>query len=175
MLAAVAVVLALVLLAAGALLGGWRPFGTSVAVRTFGPGGDMAAFTLFEGQCASGDLTGDAGFGEGNDTPCGEPHDVEVVATAPTLDDARPVAYPGEGALARYGRAYCAMVVDSDELAPQAAGVAKDDLDVTAVIPDEAAFAAPQSAAASSSGSRQVACAISRSDGEKLGDRFSVI
>ena len=175
MLAAAAVALALVLLAVGALLGGWRPVGTTVAVRTFGPGGDMAAFTLFEGQCASGDLSGDSGFGTESDTPCGDPHDVEVVATTATLDEARSVAYPGEAVLARFARAYCAMVVDSAELAPEAAGVSKDDLDVTAVIPDEAAFASPQTAAASSSGSRQVACAISRSGGDKLGDRFSVI
>ena len=167
--------LALVLLAVGALLGGWRPFGTSVAVRTFGPGADMAAFTLFEGQCASGDLSGDAGFGTASDTPCGDPHDVEVVATAPTLDDARPVDYPGEDVLGRFARAYCAMVVDSAELAPAAGGADKSDLAVTAVIPGEAAFAAPLTAAASSSGSRQVACVISRSDGTKLGDRFSII
>lgn len=165
----------MVLLAVGALLGGWRPFATTVDVRSYGPGGDLAGFSLIDGECANGDVDGDGAIDAGADAPCGEPHDLEVVGTVRSLDEGRPVDYPGEDALGDLGRAYCAMVADSDQLSPDAGGVAKDDLDVTALIPSAAAFAAPQTAAASSSGSRQVVCVITRSGGGKLGDRFSVI
>jgi hypothetical protein len=168
-------VLALLLLAVGALLGGWRPFSSEPSVITFGASGDMARFALFEGECASGELGGSAGFGPENDAPCGEPHDVEVVGTRAPLGEGREVSYPGEDAMARFGRAYCAIVLDSAVVADAAAGVSKDDLDVTAVIPTQAAFDSPRTADASSSGARQVSCVISRSGGDKLGDRFSVI
>lgn len=170
-----AVVLALVLLAIGGLLGGWRPFTTEPDVLSFGPGGDMARFTLIEGQCARGTLGAARGFGPEDDAPCGEPHDVEVVASRAPLDQSRAGTYPGEDALARFGREFCSIVRDSDALAPEASGVTKDDLTVTTVIPSEAAFLSPRSAAASSAGSRQVVCVVSRSDGEALDDRFSVI
>ena len=167
--------LALILLAVGALLGGWRPFSDEPSVLTFGTGGDMARFVLFEGECASGEIGSSAGFGPENDSPCGEPHDVEVVGTRAPLDEGREVSYPGEDALGRFGRAYCAIVIESATVADAAGGVSKDDLDVTAVIPTEAAFTSPRTADASSSGARQVSCVISRSGGDKLSDRFSVI
>jgi len=163
------------LLAVGALLGGWRPFSTEPAVLTFGANGDMARFVLFEGQCASGKLGASGGFGPENDSPCGEPHDVEVVGSRAPLDEGREVSYPGEDAMARFGRAYCAIVLDSAVVADAAGGASKDDLEVTAVIPTQAAFDSPRTADASSSGARQVACVITRSDGRQLGDRFSVI
>ena len=165
----------LVIFAAGALTGGWRPFSTTVDVVSFGTDGDMARFTLIEGQCARGTLGAARGFGPDDDMPCGGPHDIEVVATRAPLEESRSAVYPGEAALARFGRAFCAIVADSDALAPEAAGTSKDDLVVTAVIPSEAAFLAPRTADASSAGARQVACVVSRSGGGELGDRFSVI
>jgi hypothetical protein len=159
----------------GALLGGWRPFTPTPDVLSFGPGGDLAAFTLFEGQCASGDLAAGGTFGPESDAQCGNPHDVEVVAARAPIGQGRPVGYPGEAALARYGQAYCALFVDSDLLAPTSSGVDRGDLRMTAVIPSEAAFLDPGSDVGSASGTRQVSCVVSRTDGEKLTDRFSVI
>ena len=170
-----AALLVLVLFAAGALAGGWRPFATTVDVVSFGTDGRMARFTLIEGECAGGTLGDARGFGPEDDTPCGEPHDVEVVATRAPLEESRSSVYPGEDALGRFGRAFCAIVADSDALAPEAGGVSKGDLRITAVIPSEAAFLAPRTADASSAGARQVACVVSRSGGGQLGDRFSVI
>ena len=83
-------------------------------------------------------------------------------------------ALRGEAALADFGRAYCAMYVDSDLLVPSSGGVDRDDLRMTAVVPSRAAFADPGSAGATRGG-REVSCVISRSDGEALTDRFSVI
>lgn len=173
--AGLAVAVALVLLGVGALLGGWRPFADEPAVLTFGPGGDLAAFTLFDGQCASGDLAPGERFGPESDAQCGNPHDVEVVATTTPVGEGRPVGYPGEGALADFGRGFCALFVDSDLLVPSSSGVDRGDLRMTAIIPSETAFLDPRMDAASASGARQVSCVVSREDGEKLTDRFSVI
>jgi hypothetical protein len=175
LLAAGAVVMAVLLVLVGALLGGWRPFTPTPDVLSFGPGGDLAAFTLFEGQCTSGDLAAGGTFGPESDAQCGNPHDVEVVAARAPIGQGRPVGYPGEAALARYGQAYCALFVDSDLLAPTSSGVDRGDLRMTAVIPSEAAFLDPGSDVGSASGTRQVSCVVSRTDGEKLTDRFSVI
>ena len=174
-LGAGALLLVVVIFAAGAFTGGWRPFATGVDVLSFGQGGDMARFALIEGECATGELGGTKGFSSDEDTPCGEPHDIEVVATRAPLEESRSSVYPGQAALARFGRAFCEIVADSDALEPEAGGVSKSDLTITAVIPSEAAFLAPRTADASSAGARQVTCVISRSGGDKLGDRFSVI
>lgn len=173
-LAAGAVAAVLVVLLAGALMAGWRPFTAAPDVLTFGPGGDLEEYTLFEGQCARGQLASGGGFGETADAQCGTPHDVEVVASTAPIGEGRAVAYPGDAALADFGRAYCALYVDSDLLAPASGGYDRDDLRMTAVVPSRAAFADPDSAGATRGG-RQVSCVISRSDGEPLTDRFSVI
>lgn len=173
-LAAGAVGAVLVVLLVGALLGGWRPFTSAPAVLTYGPGGDLEQFVLFEGQCARGELSSGGSFGESADAPCGTPHDVEVVAATAPIGEGRPVSYPGEDALAAFGRAFCALYQDSDLLVPRASGVDRDDLRMTAVVPGEAAFADPRKAG-SAAGGRQVSCVISRGDGEQLTDRFSVI
>jgi hypothetical protein len=174
-LAAGAVGAVLVVLLVGALLGGWRPFTSEPDVLTFGPGGDLEQFVLFDGQCASGRLARGGTFGASADAQCGTPHDVEVVASTAPIGEGRPVTYPGEDELAAFGRSFCALYQHSDLLVPSASGVDRDDLHMTAVIPSKAAFDDPQSAAASPSGARQVSCAISRDDGERLTDRFSVI
>ena len=173
-LAAGAVVLALLLLLAGAMLGGHRPFAAQPDVLTFGADGDLEQFVLFDGQCARGELVAGGSFGASADAQCGEPHDVEVVAARAPIDQGRPVSYPGEAAMRDFGRAYCALFVDSDLLVPTSSGVDREDLRMTAVVPSEAAFNDPRSAG-STSGARQVSCVISRSDGEQLTDRFSVI
>ncbi|MDD7967885.1 hypothetical protein [Actinomycetospora lemnae] len=172
--AAGAVAAVLVVLLAGALMAGWRPFTAEPDVLTFGPDGDLRAFTLFEGQCARGQVASGDGFGPAADEQCGNPHDVEVVATVAPIGEGRPVSYPGEAELAAFGRAYCALYVDSDLLVPSAGGVDRDDLRMTAVVPSRAAFADPQSTGPVSGG-RQVSCLVSRDDGEQLTDRFSVI
>lgn len=174
LLAAGAAAAVLVVLLVGALMGGWRPFTAAPDVLTFGPGGDLEQFTLFEGQCARGTLAGGGGFGEDADAQCGTPHDVEVVASAAPIGEGRAVSYPGEAAMAEFGRAFCALHVDSDLLAPSASGVDRDDLRMTAVVPSRSAFADPGSAGATRGG-REVSCVISRDDGEPLTDRFSVI
>ena len=174
-LAAGAVVLALLLLLVGAMLGGgYRPFAAQPDVLTYGADGDLEQFVLFDGQCARGELVDGGSFGASADAQCGEPHDVEVVAARAPIDQGRPVSYPGEAAMADFGRAYCALFIDSDLLVPTAGGVDREDLRMTAVVPSEAAFNDPRSAG-SASGARQVSCVISRNDGEQLSDRFSVI
>ncbi|MEJ2868795.1 hypothetical protein WCD74_13570 [Actinomycetospora sp. OC33-EN08] len=170
-----AVVLVLVVFAAGALVGGWRPFSSEPAVYTFGPGGDLPAFTLFDGQCASGRMGAGASYTDASNAPCGDAHDIEVVGTGTPLNSSREVSYPGEAALAEYGRAFCAVVVASGQVAPSSSGVDKSALEVTAVIPGQAVFDEPNGTASGSSGGRLVSCVISRSDGEQLTDRFSVI
>ncbi|WP_433786700.1 hypothetical protein ACQPX6_07910 [Actinomycetospora sp. CA-101289] len=173
-LAAGAVVLALMLLLVGALLGGYRPFAAQPDVLTFGAGGDLEQFVLFDGQCARGELVSGGNFGASADAQCGTPHDVEVVAARTPIDQGRPVAYPGEPAMRDFGRAFCALFIDSDLLVPSSSGVDRADLRMTAIVPSEAAFDDPRSAG-SVSGARQVSCVISRTDGEELTDRFSVI
>lgn len=168
-------VLVVVVFAAGALVGGWRPFSSEPEVFTFGPGGDLPTFALFDGQCASGKLGDGAVYGSGTDTPCGDPHDVEVVGTATPLNESRPLTYPGASAMAAFGRSFCAMVVSSGQVAPTASGVDRSDLRVAAIVPGEAAFDAPNGPDSGSSGGRLVSCLITRADGQKLTDRFSVI
>jgi hypothetical protein len=174
-LGAAAVVLVLVVFAVGALVGGWRPFTSEPDVYTFGPDGDLPAFVLFDGQCASGKLGDGATYGSGTDTPCGDPHDVEVVGATTPLNESRPVTYPGARAMADFGRAYCAMVAASGQVAPTASGVDRSALRVAAIVPSEATFDAPNGPNVGSSGGRLVSCVITRADGQKLTDRFSVI
>jgi len=173
-LAAGAAGIAVLLLLVGALLGGWRPFVPQPDVLTYGPDGDLAQFVLFDGQCARGRLAPGDGFGASADAQCGVPHDVEVVASRAPIDESRPVSYPGETAMADFGRAFCALYIDSEVLVPTVDGVDREDLRMTAVVPSRAAFADPRSAG-SASGGRQVSCVISRDDGAALTDRFSVI
>ena len=173
-LAAGAVVLALLLLLVGAMLGGHRPFAAQPDVLTYGADGDLEQFVLFDGQCARGELASGGTFGASADAQCGEPHDLEVVAARAPIDQGRSVSYPGEAAMADFGRAYCALFIDSDLLVPTSSGVDRADLRMTAVVPSEAAFNDPRSAG-SAAGGRQVSCVISRGDGEQLTDRFSVI
>ncbi|GAA4844913.1 hypothetical protein GCM10023201_39980 [Actinomycetospora corticicola] len=161
--------------AAGALVGGWRPFSSQPDVYTFGPGGDLPAFTLFDGQCATGTLGAGTAYTDSTNTPCGDPHDVEVVGTGTPLNSSREVSYPGAAAFADYGRAFCAMVVASGQVAESSGGVDKSDLRVAAVVPAQAVFDEPNGTASGSSGGRLVSCVISRSDGQKLTDRFAVI
>ena len=175
-LAAGAVGLAVLLVLVGALMGGWRPFTAAPDVLTFGPGGDLEQFVALRRSVRPRGARPSGGhFGEAADAQCGTPHDVEVVASRAPIDEGRPVAYPGEAALADFGRAYCALFADSELLVPTSGGVDRADLRMTAVIPSEAAFDAPRTSGASSSGARQVSCVISRADGEPLTDRFSVI
>jgi hypothetical protein len=169
------VVLVLVVFAVGALVGGWRPFTGEPEVYTFGPGGDLPTFELFDGQCASGKLGNGATYGAGADTPCGDPHDVEVVGATTPLNESRQVGYPGARAMADFGRAYCAMVAASGQVAPTASGVDRSALTVAAIVPSEATFDTPNGPYAGSSGGRLVSCVITRADGQKLTDRFSVI
>ena len=112
----------MLLVLVGALMGGWRPFTAAPDVLTFGPGGDLEQFVLFDGQCARGELASGGDFGEAADAQCGTPHDVEVVASRAPIDEGRPVAYPGEAALADFGRAYCALFADSELLVPTSGG-----------------------------------------------------
>jgi hypothetical protein len=168
-------VLVLVVFAAGALVGGWRPFSSQPDVYTFGPGGDLAAFTLFDGQCAVGRLGDGEGYTDASNAPCGDAHDVEVVGTGTPLNSSREVSYPGAAAFAEYGRAFCAMVVASGQVAPSSGGVDKSALRVAAVVPAQSVFDEPNGTASGSSGGRLVSCVISRADGQKLTDRFSVI
>lgn len=170
-----ALLVVLLLLGVGALLGGWRPFSRSVDVVTFGADGDIARFTLFDGQCAVGSFSEPAGFPAETDTACGTPHDVEAVGSIDTLGEGRPVSYPGADELAAYGRAFCRMLVDSALVADTAGDVPKSDLRVTAVVPGRAAFESPRTDDAGTAGARQVVCVVSRSDGGKLGDRYSVV
>ncbi len=165
----------LVVLAVGALLGGWRPFSSEPEVYTFGPGGDLPAFALFDGQCASGKLGDGASYTSGTDTPCGDPHDVEAVGSTTPLNESRQVSYPGAEAIAAFGRSFCAMVASSGQVAPAAGGVDRSALRVAAIVPGEAAFDAPNGPDVGSSGGRLVSCVITRADGQKLTDRFSVI
>ena len=168
-------VLALVVLAVGALIGGWRPFSSEPDVYSFGPGADLPEFALFDGQCASGKLGDGAVYSSGTDTPCGDAHDVEVVGSTTPLNESRQVTYPGADELAAFGRAFCAMVVNSGQVAPNSSGIDRSDLRVAAIVPGEAAFDAPNGAGTGSSGGRLVSCLITRADGAKLTDRFSVI
>jgi hypothetical protein len=174
-LGAAAVVLVVVVFAVGALVGGWRPFSAEPEVFTYGPGGDLPDFSLFDGQCASGTLGNGAVYSAGANTPCGDPHDVEVVGSTTPLNESRQVTYPGEDAMAAFGRSFCAMVADSGQVAPNASGVDRSDLRVAAIVPDEATFDTPNGAGSGSSGGRLVSCLITRADGQKLTDRFSVI
>jgi hypothetical protein len=169
------VVAVLVVFAVGALVGGWRPFSSDPEVYTFGPGGDLPEFSLFSGQCASGKLGEGASYGSLSDTPCGDPHDIEMVGSTTPLNESRQVTYPGADAMATFGRSFCAMVASSGQLAPSASGVDRSSLRVAAIVPDEAAFDAPNGPTSGSSGGRLVSCVITRSDGQKLTDRFSVI
>jgi hypothetical protein len=168
-------VVVLVVFGLGALAGGWRPFSSEPDVYTFGPGGDLPDFSLFDGQCASGTLGSGALYGSGSDTPCGDPHDVEVVGSTTPLNESRQVTYPGADALAAFGRSFCAMVVASGQVAQNAGGVDRSALRVAAIVPGEAAFDAPNGPGTGSSGGRLVSCVITRADGQKLTDRFSVI
>ncbi len=168
-------VLVLVVFAVGALVGGWRPFTTEPDVYTFGPGGDLPGFALFDGQCASGRLGDGAEYSAAADTPCGDPHDVEVVGSTTPLNESRQVTYPGADAMAAFGRSFCAMVAASGQVAPSASGVDRSALRVAAIVPSEATFAAPNGPNVGSSGGRLVSCVITRADGQKLTDRFSVI
>ena len=94
-LAAGAVGIAVLLVLVGALMGGWRPFTAAPDVLTFGPGGDLEQFVLFDGQCARGELASGGDFGAAADAQCGTPHDVEVVASRAPIDEGRPVATRG--------------------------------------------------------------------------------
>ena len=91
-----------------------RAGGLHVRSRT----GISPAFTLFDGQCASGKLGDGATYGSATDTPCGDPHDVEVVGATTPLNESRQVSYPGAQEMADFGRAYCAMVASSGQVAP---------------------------------------------------------
>ena len=105
-----------------------------------------AAFTLFDGQCARGELAARRGRSATAATPqCGTPHDVEVVG----LPGADRRGTPGWPTRARprspvLRRAYCALFADSELLVPTSGGVDRADLRMTAVIPIEAAFDAPR-------------------------------
>jgi hypothetical protein len=169
------VLLVLVVFAVGALLGGWRPFSGEPDVYTFGPGGDLPAFALFDGQCATGKLGDGAIYSSGTDTPCGDPHDVEVVGSTTPLNSSRQVSYPGADEMAAFGRSFCAMVAASGQVAQSASGIDRSGLQVAAIVPSEASFDAPNGPDAGSSGGRLVSCVITRADGQKLTDRFSVI
>jgi hypothetical protein len=59
-------------------------------VTTYGEGGDLAAFALGPGQCASEDVFEAASYGEGSAVPCELRHAVEHYASVepPTLPDA---------------------------------------------------------------------------------------
>ena len=168
-------VLVLVVFAVGALVGGWRPFSGEPDVYTFGPDGDLPVFVLFDGQCAGGKLGAGAVYSSGTDTPCGDPHDVEVVGSTTPLNESRQVGYPGADAMAAFGRSFCAMVAASGQVAPNASGVDRSALRVAAIVPSEATFDAPNGPNVGSSGGRLVSCVITRADGQKLTDRFSVI
>jgi hypothetical protein len=121
--------------AATVILGMALTFTDDVAIGTFtyGRGGDLAAFALRPGDCATATLEGDPEIGEAVD--CSQLHDVEV-ALAEQLPAVTPERYDA-AALSWFADDAC-----SDAFDPYVGAAYLDsEYDYTVVVPSEEAWA----------------------------------
>lgn len=118
-------------------------------VLTLGPEGDLTAFTLPVGACASGDLTGGAPVEVAAVVPCSGPHDLEVAARHDLVAAAAVLARPSpldDDVLDAADRG-CMTAFEVYVDAPYFSS----DLDYRTVVPDQRRWAA---------GEREVICLV---------------
>ncbi len=114
--------------------------------------------------------------GAGTDTPCGDPHDVEVVGSTTPLNESRQVSYPGAQEMAdlRPGVLRDGGVVRPGGAERERRGPVRPD-----GWPRSSRARRPSTRRTGPTSGRPagrlVSCVITRADGQKLTDRFSVI
>jgi serine/threonine protein kinase len=110
-------------IAAAAFTGGiyahsWftSPGGGSSSALTYGEGGEVPVFALYENSCGNGQVAPTKQLDSESREECDKPHDFEVfdvVVTLPVGSNLPDAAYPGLDALKTLGIARCEMTLNS--------------------------------------------------------------
>ena len=171
-----ALVGAAVVLAAAAFGGGWLTGRLDVpdtavvspAIQTtwsYGPGAEVPQFKLYTGSCAGGAMV--TGHAYTTSMSCDEPHDVQVFGTTTPLDTNYKGAYPGDDVLARSAEGYCALLFESNKIAPKD----KDStLRFRALVPGEQAWEHVKTEDEPDGGARDAFCLVYSANGSQLKD-----
>jgi hypothetical protein len=115
------------ILVAAALTGGWfahgwltaadPPTGTEAAYAgsfSYGDGGEIPDFELYNRACGNGDLKPGISFADTAD--CAKPHSIQVFGADAAIADPTGdrVSYPGRDRLDAYGKAWCSVLFGSE-------------------------------------------------------------
>ncbi|CAM05084.1 serine/threonine protein kinase [Saccharopolyspora erythraea NRRL 2338] len=175
--ASVAAVAAVVLFAAGLLVGRFGLGGsTPVAMEptlTFGAGGDIQRFHFPSSTgCSDGALAPGGSFGESDSRTCTDPHDHEIFHSGSVFSSGETdVDYPGEEELQRFGEGLCSAFFNSDQIVIPAKETA---LRYVALVPTEQSWNLRRTVRADDNsdnddqGSQTVYCGLRSADGKKL-------
>ena len=163
------ILVAVVVLAAGAFAGGWfsgraglvEPVVDPAKGPTYSYGGasaDISAFEIYENGCAPAPL--EKGRSYTDSTDCAGSHDFEVIYAPEAFGSDPGIPYPGESALRSLAEASCAMVFGLDGVIEPAK--MRDQLLHTSLYPSKDSWGAADKA------DRKMYCLVSRRDNKQL-------
>ena len=151
-------------LAGGAAIGFGLGRAGAPDVRTlsYGAGGDVPVYEVAYRYCLSAVPAPGMQIVSGATAQCDDPHPAEVFGVVDTFGPTEPVAYPA--GLAGFAAQACALRFGSDAVVGD-----KAELDVLALYPTSAAFAADDGPPGSPRfDQREVFCVLTRADGRQL-------
>jgi len=126
---------------------------------TYGVGGDIPVFEMYEGYCSDVAFAKSAQYKSGTQVDCTSSHLVELVADPDTLGAKKDLPYPGVEALKSFAESYCSMYFASGRIDYQD----KSELKYGALIPTDKAWDPDKG-----SGDRKAYCLVWRADNGKL-------
>jgi len=162
-----------VVIAAAAFTGGiythsWftAPGGGSSAALTYGEGGEIPVFGLYEGTCGIGDVAPTKQLDSDAKEECEKPHDFEVydaIDVLPVESSMPDAAYPSADTLKGVGIPRCQLLLDSQWIKDGSS------LKLSVLVPTEAAWQKTKNGSAQ----RKIFCVAGTKDGSKLDGTIS--
>ncbi|MFD5824675.1 serine/threonine-protein kinase [Lentzea sp. NPDC060358] len=142
------------------------PGGSDSQALTYGEGGQVPVFAMYENTCGLGEVAPAKLLNTDSREECDKPHDFEVfdaIDTLPVASNYPDAAYPGQKSLTSLGVSRCEMTLNSEFVKDGAK------LKLTTLIPGENAWRKDKSGSAE----RKIWCIASAKDGSKLDGTIS--
>lgn len=142
------------------------PGGSSSQALTYGEGGQVPVFGLYENSCGLGDVAPAKLLNSDSREECDKPHDFEVfdvIDTLPVQSNLPDAAYPGLDSLTSLGVSRCEMTLKSQWIKDGAK------LKLTTLVPGENAWRKDKGGNAE----RKIWCVAAAKDGSKLDGSIS--
>ncbi|MFS8102952.1 protein kinase [Lentzea alba] len=140
--------------------------GGGSSALTYGEGGDVPVFALYENSCGNGEVAPTKQLDSDSREECDKPHDFEVfdvVNTLPVESSLPDAAYPGLDTLKSLGLTRCEMTLNSTWIKDN------DKVKLTVLVPSQAMWQKDKNGNAE----RKIFCVGGNKDGSKLNNTMS--